>query len=138
MNQLREGVILLDVSPGEAEVFDASFLERTGHPVLVCHGPGTNVCPLLGGEGCSKFDAAHGIVFQLDLDRPQHRDIVTRYRAAARPDLPIRVVVSPGQGDRYPELLSEVEVWTQEPTAAELDGFAARVEAADRDAEQDV
>jgi hypothetical protein len=138
MNQPREGVILLDVSPGEAEVFDVAFLERTGHPVLVCHGPGTNVCPLLGGEGCAKFDAAHGIVFQLDLDRPQHRDIVRRYRAVARPDLPIRVVVGPGQADRYPELLGEVEVWTQEPTVADLDAFAARVEAADRDAEQDV
>jgi hypothetical protein len=131
-------VILLDVSPGEAEDFDVSFLERTGHPVLVCHGPGTSVCPLLGGEGCSKFDAAHGIVFQLDLDRPQHRDIISRYRAVSRPDLPIRVVVGPGQADRYPELLSEFEVWTQEPTVAELDGFAARVDAADRDAEQDL
>jgi hypothetical protein len=138
MNQPREGVILLDVSPGDAEVFDVSFLERTGHPVLVCHGPGTNLCPLLGGEGCSKFDAAHGIVFQLDLDLPQHRDIVRRYRAVSRPDLPIRVVVRAGQAARYPELLSEVEVWTQEPTAAELDGFASRVEAADRDAEQDL
>ena len=138
MNQPRESVILLDVSPGEAEAFDVSFLERTGHPVLVCHGPGTSVCPLLGGEGCSKFEAAHGIVFQLDLDRPQHRDIITRYRAVARPDLPIRVVVGPGQEDRYRELLSEFEVWTHEPTVAELDGFAARVDAADRDAEQEL
>jgi hypothetical protein len=48
------------------------------------------------------------------------------------------VVVGPGQADRYPELLSEFEVWTQEPTVAELDGFAARVDAADRDAEQDL
>jgi hypothetical protein len=141
MNDARRGVILLDVSPGEAEVFDAAFLERTGHPVVVCHGPGTELCPLLGGEACSKFADAHGIVFQLDLDRPQHRDIVMRYRALTRPELPIRVVVGPGQAERYPELLSEVEVWAHEPTAADLDGFAARVEAADRDdvdAEQDL
>jgi hypothetical protein len=96
------------------------------------------VCPLLGGEGCSKFDAAHGIVFQLDLDRPQHRAIIKRYRDVARPDLPIRVVVGPDQADRYPELLGEFEVWTHEPTVAELDGFAARVEAADREAGQDL
>jgi hypothetical protein len=141
MNQPRQGVILLDVSPGEAEVFDVSFLERMGHPVLVCHGPGTKPCPLLGGEGCSKFDAAHGIVFQLDLDHPHHphhRDILMRYRAVARPDLPIRMVVAPGQAGRFSELMNDVEVWTHEPTAAELDGFAARVEAADREAEQDV
>jgi hypothetical protein len=138
MNQRPEGAILLDVSLCETEAFDVTFLERTGHPVLVCHGPGPKVCPLLGGEGCSKFEAAHGIVFQLDLDRPQHRAIIKRYRAVARPGLPIRVVVGPGQADRYPELLSEFEVWMQEPTAAELDGFAARVEAADREAESDL
>jgi hypothetical protein len=132
MDQQRLGVILLDVSPGDAEAFDVSFLERNGHPVLVCHGPGTKLCPLLGGEGCSKFDAAHGIVFQLDLDRPQHRDIVRRYRALTRPDLPIRVVVGPGQAEHYRDLLSEVEVWTHEPSVAELDGFASSVEAADR------
>jgi hypothetical protein len=138
MNEARQGVILLDVSAADSEAFDVGFLERNGHPVLVCHGPGTKVCPLLSSEGCSKFDAAHGIVFQLDLDRPQHRDVVARYRALARPDVPIRVVVRPGQAERYPELLSDVEVWTHEPTAAELDGFAARVEAADREAEQDL
>jgi hypothetical protein len=132
MDQQRLGVILLDVSPGDAEAFDVSFLERSGHPVLVCHGPGTKLCPLLGGEGCSKFDAARGIVFQLDLDRPQHRDIVRRYRALTRPDLPIRVVVGPGQAEHYRDLFSEVEVWTHEPSVAELDGFASSVEAADR------
>ena len=132
MDQQRLGVILLDVSAGQAEVFDASFLERNGHPVLVCHGPGTDLCPLLGGEGCSRFDAAHGIVFQLDLERPQHRDIVRRYHSLARSDLPIRVVVGAGQAERYADLLSEVEVWTGEPSVAELDGFAASVEAADR------
>jgi hypothetical protein len=132
MDQTRMGVILLDVSPGDAVEFDVSFLERNGHPVLVCHGPGTELCPLLSGEGCSKFDAAHGIVFQLDLDRPQHRAIISRYRDLTRPDLPIRVVVGPGQAERYPDLLSDIEVWTHEPTVAELDGFAASVEAVDR------
>jgi hypothetical protein len=87
MDQQRLGAILRDVSPGQAEAFDVSFVEGNGHPVLVCHGPGTKLCPLLGGEGCSKVDSAHGIVFQLDLVRPQHRDIVRRYRALTRPDL---------------------------------------------------
>lgn len=128
-----QGVVLLDVSPGEGEEFDSSFLERTGHPVVVCHGPSVKqLCPLLGGHGCEKFEQAHGIVFKLDLDRPQHRAIISRYRALGRPDLPIRVVTTAQQASRYRDLLAGVEVWTHEPTVADLDGFAARVEAADR------
>lgn len=131
MEDSHEGVILYDVPTGDA-AFDASFLERTGHPVVVCHGPADRVCPLLGGQGCPKYDAAHGIVFELDLDRAEHRAIIERYRALGRPDLPIRVVVGPDQAERYRDALAGVEVWTREPTVADLDGFAARVEAADR------
>lgn len=126
------GVILLDVPPGGEGEFDASFLERTGHPVVVCHGPADHLCPLLGGQACPKYDTAHGIVFELDLDRAQHRAILDRYRALSRPDLPIRVVVRPDQAARYRDTLAGVEVWAREPTVADLDGFAARVEAADR------
>ena len=132
MDDLREGVILLDIPPGVDGEFDVSFLARTGHPVVICHGPGDRVCPLLGGQGCTKYDAAHGIVFELDLDLVQHRAIVERYRTVSGPDLPIRVVVRPGQAEQHRDVLAGVEVWTAEPTVAELDGFAARVEAADR------
>ncbi len=133
MKRTMEGLILLDVLPGAGEMFETSFLERNGHPVIVCHGPGPGkLCPLLGAEGCTKFDHAHGIVFELDLDRPQHRAIVERYRADAWPDLPIRVVVRPDQAEQHCDTLSGVEVWTHEPTVADLDGFAAEVEAADR------
>ena len=126
------GLVLLDVLPGEG-TFDRSILERMGHPVIECSGPELKtLCPLLGGEGCDKFDRAHGIVFELDLDRPQHRAIVERYRQLGRPDLPIRVVVRPDQQATYADLLAEVEVWDHSPTVADLDGFAAEVEAADR------
>ena len=128
------GVVLLDVLPGEGN-FDRSILERLGHPVVECSGPEVmKLCPLLGGEGCEKFDQAHGIVFELDLDRPQHRAVVERYRELGRPDLPIRVVVRPEQQARYAELLAEVEVWDHSPTVADLDGFAAEVESVDRSA----
>jgi len=128
-----EGVVLLDVSPGAAESFERSFLEKVGHPALVCHGPHEGaICPLLADKGCSKFEAAHGIVFQLDLDRPQHRAIVARYRELGRDGLPIRVVATPEQAEQYQDVLAGVEVWTHEPTAADLDGFAAEVEANDR------
>ena len=75
-----EGMILLDVSTG-ADTFDETMLERLGHPVKVCHGPDHGVlCPLLAGKGCRDFEDAHGVIFELDLDRPQHRAIVRRYR----------------------------------------------------------
>ncbi len=126
------GVVLLDVLDGEGE-FDRSMLERMGHPVVTCGGPeATALCPLLGGEGCEKFEEAHGIVFELDLDRAQHRAIVERYRELSRPDLPMRVVVRPDQRQHYASLLEQVQVWDHAPTIAELDGFAAQVEAADR------
>jgi hypothetical protein len=133
MKQAMHGVILLDVSPGGDETFERSFLERVGHPAVVCHGPHEGaLCPLLAGSGCADFESAHGIVFELDLDRPQHRAIVRRYRDLAPDGMPIRVVVTSEQADRYRDLLADLQVWTHEPTAADLDGFAAEVEAADR------
>lgn len=127
-----QGLILIDVAEGGTADFDRAFLERNGHPVVMCHGPahGT-LCPILAGTGCEHVDDAHGIVFVLDLDRPQHRAILARYRDVVRPDVPIRAVVSPGQRARYATLLDRVEVWEHEPTVADLDGFAAAVEAVD-------
>jgi hypothetical protein len=135
MTEKRGGVVLLDTGSAADEAFDVSFLERNDHPVLVCHGPGADTtCPLLSGEGCELFGAAHGVVFQLDLDHPEHLAILEQYRDL-RPDLPIRVVARPDQADRYGELFSAFEVIVHDPTAADLDGFAAEVEANDRMAE---
>jgi hypothetical protein len=133
MDDWHEGVVLLDVPPGYAGEFDRATLERMGHPVHVCNGrPSDALCPLLGGAGCLMFEQAHGVVFKLDLGRDQHRAILRRYRELARPDMPIRVLVSPADAQRYAELLRDVELWTREPNVADLDGFAAEVEAADR------
>lgn len=133
MARPTQGVILLDVSPGSGEEFERAFLEKVGHPALVCHGPHEGeLCPLLEGKGCDKFESAHGIVFELDLDRPQHRAIVKRYRELGSDGMPIRVVTTPEQAARHAALLADVEVWTHQPTVADLDGFAAEVEASDR------
>ena len=127
------GMILIDVVAGDSAKFDQRFLERNGHPVVMCHGPAHDaMCPILTTAGCEKVTNAHGIVFSLDLDRPQHRDILARYLEVVRPEVPIRVVVLPGQRERYAELLDRVEVWEHEPTAVDLDGLAAQVEAVER------
>jgi hypothetical protein len=127
-----EGMILLDVSAG-GDMFDQTMLERLGHPVKICPGPDHGaLCPILKGKNCQEFEEAHGIIFELDLDRPQHRAIVRRYRELARADVPIRVVVSPDHAERYADELAGIEVLTHDSTVADLDGFAAQVEAADR------
>ena len=129
----QESLILLVTPPGPEGEFDQTFMERSGHHVVVCHGPEpATLCPLLAGDGCEMVDDAHGIVFELDLDRPQHRAILHRYRQVVRPDVPIRAIVRPGQDIRYADQLAGVEVWAREPSVAELDGFVAEVEGADR------
>lgn len=122
--------LILDVTPNDGAL-DKDFLERLGHPVLVCHGPAWgHACPIIKGA-CPKVASSHGLIFQLDLDRPQHRIILKRYQEVAADDVPIVAVVKPGQEERYADELDGVLVWIEEPTVAELDGFAALVEASD-------
>ena len=130
--ELPEGTVLLDVTDVSYASFAKDFLERTGHQALVCHGPSHGLCPLLAGAGCEKLDAAHGVVFQFDLDRPEHRTILARYKKILDPEVPVRVVVEHGQDRAYSELLAGTDVWAREPTAGDLDAFAAEVEAADQ------
>ena len=128
-----EGMILLDMASGR-DAFDEELLERFGHVVKVCHGPDHGaLCPLLAGTGCEIFENAHGVLFELDLDRPQHRAILRRYRDLARPEVPIRAIVTADQAARYADQFHDVEMLTHDPTVADLDGFAAEVEAADRE-----
>jgi hypothetical protein len=129
---MPEDYILFDVVPG-GEVQDREFLERLGHRVMVCNGPkaGTE-CPILSGEGCELAEGANGIVFELDLDRPEHRAILDRYKTSLRHDMPIRVVVSPDQAIEYAELLQGLRVWKQAPADGDLDAMAAEVEASGR------
>lgn len=127
------GLILLDVPPGPDGEFDRSILEKLEHPVATCHGPAHGeICPLLGPEGCALVEAAHGIVFALDLDRAQNRLILEAYRQEGNADRPIRVIVRKDQMERYGDLLADFEVWEHDPSVSELDGFAAEVEAVDR------
>lgn len=124
--------VLFDIPTGESPV-DSEFLVRLGHPVEVCHGPGgDHGCPLIEGKGCPLAENAHGVVFELDLDRPDHREILSKYKTDLREDVPIRVSVRPGQEKEYARLLQGVKVWTHTPVAGDLDAFAAEVEAAEQ------
>lgn len=124
-------MILVDIPGGE--VTDIAFLEGLGHPVQICHGPAPKtICPILSGEGCPLAENAHGIVFLLDLDRPQHRAILKKYKESLPEDVPIRVRASRDQATSHRELLTGIQVWTDTPGIGDLDGFAAEVEAADQ------
>ena len=133
MDNAQLGRILLVVPEG-ADDFTASFLERLDHPVTTCHGPTPGAaCPMVLGEGCPWYDTAHGIVFSLDLARPAHRAVLRAYAETARSagrEIPMRVVVS--AGPQPPPDVDDVVAWAGEPSVADLDGFAALVEAADR------
>ena len=134
----ERSVILVDIPEGKST--DVGFLAGLGHTVVVCHGPpfGT-LCPILSKDGfCPMAEAAHGVVFRLDLDRAQHRAILQRYKAVLKEDVPIRVATTPEQAYRYASLLAGVQVWMHQPGTGDLDGFAAEVEAADRFPDSDV
>ncbi|MBK5269261.1 MAG: hypothetical protein JJE47_17705 [Acidimicrobiia bacterium] len=111
---------------------EAAQLERRGHHVVYCAGPPrATLCPILRKGFCEKIAAASGVIFDLDLDRAQHRAILARYREVLGSEIPIRVMVSPRQAVRYAELLAPNQAWTQHPTITDVDDFAAALETID-------
>ena len=129
---MKEIGLILDVTPGDHERFERRLLEGMGHEVGVCHGPGAqDYCPLIEEGTCEQVDAAHGVVFKLDLGREYHRRILASYKQTIPDDMPIAVSVQPGQEVEYAALLDGLYVWSHSPNVAELDGFASLVEAAD-------
>lgn len=128
---MADHYVLFDIPGGEAPL-DKSFLERMGHRVMVCGGPAEGqLCPILRGEGCELADGADGIVFELDLDRAQHRAILREYKTSLRSDVPIRVVVPREQWAEHAELLAGLKVLPHAPVAGDLDGLAAEMEASE-------
>ena len=127
-----EDYILFD-TPGGAAPTDRKFLEQLGHRVMVCPGPAPGtICPILTGEGCVLAEGAQGIVFELDLEDPQHREILARYKETLRRDVPIRVVVPQEQAQKYPDLVRGLKVLTHPPVAGDLDALVTEAEAADQ------
>jgi hypothetical protein len=120
--------VILDVNPDpEALEWEQEFLTRLDVPVIGCCGPDARGgCPLLVGEPCPKIEAADGVIFQLDLDKADHRRILAMY--AQQLDVPIRIVVSEEQRRRWAHLVDMVEVFVPPVGPATLDAFAAEVE----------
>ena len=75
---------------------------------------------------------------QFNLDDPVIREILQKYKEMVPLDIPIRVVVTDEQREQYADLLEGFQIWGREPTVADLDGFAAEVEAADYAADADL
>jgi len=119
--------VVLDVNPDPNELaWEQEWLERLDLPVITCSGPHqVGACPLLQGQPCGKVEKADGILFQLDLDREDHREILRIYTETL--DVPIRVVVTTEQQRAYPDLLHNVEVFTPPVGPAALDAFASEV-----------
>lgn len=130
---MPDGPILIDVNDTTDIDLTTEFLERIGHQVVVCHGPPhATLCPLLKDGHCDLAEKAHGVIFELDLDRAQHRAILKKYRETLNEDVPIHVIVPAGQNVRFAELLGGFDVHVDSINIGELDGFAAQVEAYDR------
>jgi hypothetical protein len=122
---------ILDVHPSpEVLRWEWEQLEEMDIHVVGCRGPeASGGCPLLRGEECALLDGADGVMFHLDLDKPEHRRLLTKYVALAdRHEVPVRVVVSEEQQARWAPLLSLAEVFTAPVGAAKLDAFASEVE----------
>ena len=75
-----------------------------------------SVCPLLGGDGCAvRAGARHRVQAR---SRPGSAPRDPPSLPAARPeDVPIRVLVSAADAERYEDLLRDVEVWPTNPTS---------------------
>lgn len=122
--------LILDVNPdGESLERETRFLTDAGVRVVQCRGPlGPGDCPLLVDRSCCNVDAADGVVFQLDLDDPEHRRILAKYVVElGRREVPIRLVVTEEHRGRWPKLAQLVEVSTPPFGPVKLDGFAAEV-----------
>jgi hypothetical protein len=129
---MRELPVILDVNPDSVAIDqERDFLEKIGHPILACRGPDADQvgCPILRGERCALLEQADGVIFQLDLDDPRHRRLLVKYiEYFDQLEVPVRVVVTPEQKQRYAKLLRLVEVWTPPVNVGKLDGFSSEVD----------
>ena len=121
--------VILDVNPDPDDLaWEQDFLKRLDIPVHSCRGPkDPGGCPILRNERCMKIEGVDGVLFQLNLDRGDHREILGKYLQIL--DVPIRVVVTPEQKERWAGLVGMVETFEAPVGPAKMDAFAAEVAA---------
>lgn len=117
--------MLLNVNPDFDSLDEETELFASlGVSASRCLGPNTSAgCPLLVGRACKTVDAATTILFQLDLDTPNHRLLLRAYRD--NPDRRIVAVVSPEERDRWAGELGGLELIVGPPRVSDLRGVAA-------------
>jgi DNA-binding NtrC family response regulator len=86
----RRPRVVIENPRGGALAAQAAALEAAGYDVTTCEGPDTHPCPVLDGQPCEYLEDADVVVYDLDLDDPQHRDVLTSVRERY-PRLPVVV-----------------------------------------------
>jgi hypothetical protein len=87
----QRGVVLEVGRRGDGSL--RSLLESQGFQVLSCAGPSAErPCPLVTQRGCPLVSHADGILFELPLTDPAHREVLDAYRHVPRDRLPIQIV----------------------------------------------
>lgn len=103
-----QGVVLTVAADGDH--VSRARLEDMGHMVLSCRGPEQNgCCSLLDSGECQLAAMADGILFELDLDVAENREVLHRYRTEFGRTTPVRVLLKPGQAERHRDLLADVD-----------------------------
>jgi CheY-like chemotaxis protein len=80
--------VVIESPRSDAASAQADALAAAGVDAVVCEGPHHRPCPLLAGEPCDLVESADAVLFDLDLDRIDDRQVLRALRARY-PELPI-------------------------------------------------
>jgi DNA-binding NtrC family response regulator len=104
--------VVIESANRDAAIAQLAALEGAGYSVTHCGGPDAirgRVCPLVTGEPCPWVDAADVVVHDLDLDRPEHREILRTLRRT-HPDTPIVLELPEATARQHACLLASCRV----------------------------
>jgi hypothetical protein len=105
------GRVLVEVAgQGMAQVIERTLRDQ-GYQVAVCGGPAAlprHRCPLVETGTCPLADGADLLVYALDVEDADDREVLEAHRL--HPERPACVVVPPALVDRYRSLLRSYEV----------------------------
>lgn len=109
MDQVTRTRPLVVVESGRHEAREAMVrsLREVGFDVATCPGPRqlhAGGCPLVDTSNCPQVERASAVVYDLDLDDPDDREILLSLRARY-PQLPVVVELPTGAARRHDDLL---------------------------------